>query len=87
MALHGFSGHCQALPGERYNCRLFSSFQPPVPPESKGEAVYKDIDVNSVQPLPRNFDPDAVFVVSGASRGIGLQFVKSLLLDTKVSYF
>jgi len=31
----------------------------------------------------RNSDPDAVFVVTGASRGIGLQFVQKLLKDTK----
>lgn len=83
MALYGFSSST-SLPGERCNSRLFSSFQPPVPPQSKGEAVYRDIDVtSSPQDSPRNSDPDAVFVVTGASRGIGLQFVKSLLLDTK----
>jgi hypothetical protein len=86
MTLHGFSAPCRAIPRERYSSRLLSSFQPPVPPQSKGEAVYQDIDVTSVQNSPRNFDPDAVFVVSGASRGIGLQFVKSLLLETKVSW-
>ena len=58
-----------------------------MPPQSKGGAVYQDIDVSKSSLLnsPRNLDPDAVFVVTGASRGIGLQFVKSLLLDTKVS--
>lgn len=65
--------------------RLFSSFQPPVPPQSQGQAVYKDINLSSAPQVgPRSEDPEAVFVVTGASRGIGLQFVKTLLLDTKV---
>lgn len=72
------------------NVRLFSSFQAPVPPQSKGEAVYKDIDVtkeihSSSQAGIRNKLPDGVFVVNGASRGIGLQFVKALIASTEVS--
>lgn len=70
--------------------RHFSSFQAPEPPQSNGQAVYKDIDFSvekdrTSQSAVRNADPGAVFVVSGASRGIGLQFVKSLLEQTKVS--
>jgi hypothetical protein len=66
-----------------------SSFTPPEPPASKGTSVFLDIDF-SVQGNPssasflRNNDQDAVFVVTGANRGIGLQFVKSLMERTKV---
>ena len=69
----------------RIRHRLFSSFQAPVPPQSKGEAIFQDINLSSVSTCPRNLDPEAVFVVSGASRGIGLQFVKTLVSSTKVS--
>lgn len=58
-----------------------------MPPQSKGEAVYQDIDLSADKVTPRNSDREAVFVVSGASRGIGLQFVKTLLNDTKVRTF
>jgi NAD(P)-dependent dehydrogenase (short-subunit alcohol dehydrogenase family) len=63
----------------------FSTFQAPEPPQSKGEAVYSDIDfsANQNESLKRYSDPNAVFVVTGASRGIGLQFVKSLVQRTK----
>lgn len=69
--------------------RLWSSFEAPLPPESRGRAVYDDVDLTSsasvISPEARrrNEDPDAVFVVTGASRGIGLQFVKSLLERTQ----
>ena len=70
--------------------RLFSSssFSPPQPPTSNGVAVYPDIDFSlgsrvDSDAARRNADPDAVFVVNGASRGIGLQFVKSLLQRTE----
>jgi NAD(P)-dependent dehydrogenase (short-subunit alcohol dehydrogenase family) len=64
---------------------LFSTFQAPEPPKSNGEAVFSDIDfsANQEERLKRNSDPNAVFVVTGASRGIGLQFVKSLVQRTK----
>lgn len=70
--------------------RLFSSFQAPVPPQSKGEAVFSDIHVKketgpTSQATIRNSSPDGIFVVNGASRGIGLQFVKTLFSTTKVS--
>jgi hypothetical protein len=67
-----------------------SSFQPPIPPQSQGQAVYQDIDFASSASTSnaitrqRNSDPAAVFVVTGASRGIGLQFVKTLVADTQV---
>jgi len=74
--------------------RLFSTgedspFMPPLPPTSKGIPVYPDIDfgyANDItsEAIKRNADPDAVFVVNGSSRGIGLQFIKSLIARTKV---
>jgi hypothetical protein len=70
--------------------RYSSSFQAPEPPQSKGQAVYSDINFPSIssddetEASLRNNDPDAVFVVSGASRGIGLEFVNALLKRTKV---
>lgn len=67
---------------------LFSTFNAPEPPQSKGVNVFTDIDFSipnspSSQSSIRNSDPDAVFLVNGASRGIGLQFVRKLLKDTK----
>lgn len=61
-----------------------SSFQPPPPPTSKGTPIYPDIDFSHAaspqsQGNIRNSDPNAVFVVTGANRGIGLQYVKTLL--------
>lgn len=71
----------------RIGCKLFSTFQAPEPPESKGFNVFKDVDVSvsntaSSQSSIRNSDPDAVFVITGANRGIGFQFVSKLLKDT-----
>jgi len=73
--------------GRRRN-KLFSSFQAPEPPQSKCLNIFKDIDFsasncNSPQSLIRNSDPDAVFVINGASRGIGFQFVRKLLNETE----
>jgi NAD(P)-dependent dehydrogenase (short-subunit alcohol dehydrogenase family) len=70
--------------------RLFASttdFIPPVPPSSKGTPVFSDIDFQGISPESqrRNADPSAVYVVSGSSRGIGLQFVKALVDRTKGS--
>jgi len=63
----------------------FSTFQAPEPPQSKGQAVYNDIEISTTEKesIARNSDPKAVFVVSGASRGIGLQFVKTLQSRSK----
>jgi hypothetical protein len=66
-----------------------ASFQPPSrPPGTHGTPVFPDIDFSeagrSEHASRRNSDPDAVFAVTGASRGIGLQFVKSLIERTKV---
>lgn len=71
--------------------RLMSSsnFKPPIPPGTHGTPVFKDIDF-SVASSPesaatqRNSDPGAVFVVTGSNRGIGFQFIKSLVERTKV---
>ncbi|KAL7510693.1 hypothetical protein ACHAXN_007559 [Cyclotella atomus] len=66
-----------------------SSFQAPEPPQSHGQPVFPDVVVqnnaglNDSNAFIRNNDADAVFVVNGASRGIGLQFVKSLLQRAK----
>ena len=60
-------------------------FTAPPPPSSKGEAVFDDIDLSakSSEAIKRNADEKAVYTVTGANRGIGLQFVKSLLERTK----
>jgi len=65
-----------------------SSFTPPVPPSSKGVPVFTDIDFSiskspNSESFQRNNDPDAVFVVTGASRGIGKEFVNALMQRTK----
>lgn len=63
-----------------------SSFVPPEPPSFQGQAVFPDIDLNVISDDAsiRNKDRNAVFVVTGASRGIGLQIVKDLVERTKV---
>jgi Dehydrogenases with different specificities (related to short-chain alcohol dehydrogenases) len=64
--------------------RSFTSFQPPPPNEYTGIPVYSNIDfhgsknTDSPSQLRKN-DPDAVYVVTGASRSMGLQYVKELL--------
>ena len=62
-----------------------SSFEPQVPPPPfLGQAVFPDINitVKSRHAIQRNEDPDAIFVVTGAGRSMGLQFVMSLLHRT-----
>ena len=63
-----------------------SSFEAPEPPSSHGHAVFPDIKFSKIEDgvaSRRNADPDAVFVVTGSNRGIGLQFVITLLERTK----
>ena len=62
-----------------------TNFTPPTPPSSKGQAVFDNLDLSQKSPaaIRRNSDPNAVFVVTGANRGIGIQFVKSLLDRTQ----
>jgi len=63
-----------------------SSFQPADPPGTHGTPVFSNIDFSnnpSSSAQLRNTSPSSVFVVTGANRGIGLQFVKSLLERTK----
>jgi len=81
----GGYAHCSIRPSSSLSS---SSFEAPEPPSSQGQAVYPDIQFNhsSQDDLPsmkRNKDPEAVYVINGSSRGIGLQFVKSLLERTK----
>lgn len=77
------------LPRSEKICnKLFSTFQPPEPPKSKGYNIFNDVDFSlstcsSSQSSIRNSDPDAVFVINGASRGIGFQFVHTLLKGTE----
>ncbi len=53
-----------------------------VPPGTLGAPIFPDIDVShsSNKNIPRD-DPDAVYVVTGASRGIGKQFCEAFLQD------
>jgi hypothetical protein len=64
-------------------------FSPSEPPGTNGTPVFPDVDFSiaaqSQDARRRNEDPHAVLVVTGANRGIGLQFVKSLLHRSKVS--
>eukprot|EP00568_Trieres_chinensis_P010550 CAMPEP_0183308042 /NCGR_PEP_ID=MMETSP0160_2-20130417/19704_1 /TAXON_ID=2839 ORGANISM="Odontella Sinensis, Strain Grunow 1884" /NCGR_SAMPLE_ID=MMETSP0160_2 /ASSEMBLY_ACC=CAM_ASM_000250 /LENGTH=368 /DNA_ID=CAMNT_0025471785 /DNA_START=53 /DNA_END=1159 /DNA_ORIENTATION=+ len=67
-----------------------SIFVPPPPNAYHGVPVYDPVDITAASsPSPesasarRNADPDAVHVVTGASRSMGLQFVKSLLDRTE----
>jgi hypothetical protein len=69
--------------------RLLSTFQPADPPGTHGTPVFSDIDFSvaagpSSVATQRNSDPKSVFVVTGSNRGIGLQFVKSLIDRTEV---
>jgi hypothetical protein len=66
-----------------------AEFLPGAPPGTNGTPVFKDIDFATAKnPLGesavRNADPKAVFVVTGASRGLGVEFVKQLVHRTKV---
>lgn len=67
--------------------RGFSSFQPPPNNVYHGTPVYNNINISNKTPSPaataRNNDPSAIFVVTGASRSMGLQFVKELLSRTQ----
>uniref|UniRef100_A0A7S1BR16 Uncharacterized protein n=1 Tax=Corethron hystrix TaxID=216773 RepID=A0A7S1BR16_9STRA len=66
--------------------RRFSTFVPPPPNAYHGAPVYDPVDLasppSSSAGSARNADPDAVFVVVGASRGIGLEYVRALLSRT-----
>ena len=62
-----------------------TSFQPPLPPKSNGLSIFPDVVMReaSGESSSRNMDKDAVFVVTGASRGIGFALVQALLKHTK----
>jgi hypothetical protein len=71
-------------------------FEPPEPPGTHGTPVFPDIELATASTdgtgttatlaaaRTRNNDPNAVFVVTGASRGLGREFVHQLLARTKV---
>jgi hypothetical protein len=61
-------------------------FEPPEPPGKHGTPVFPDIDLTTATAttMTRHDDRDAVFVVTGASRGLGREFVCQLLARTKV---
>lgn len=65
-----------------------NNFEPPEPPGTHGTPVFPDIDLTTTTTTAaaqtRNLDPNAVFVVTGASRGLGREFVKQLLTRTEV---
>ncbi|KAL3805108.1 hypothetical protein HJC23_003336 [Cyclotella cryptica] len=66
-----------------------SAFQAPEPPQSHGQPVFPDVHIRNdaategTNAFLRNDDSDAVFVVNGSSRGIGLQFVQTLTQRTR----
>lgn len=66
-----------------------SSFVPPDPPTFHGTPVFPDIPLlppsqeTNQEALFRNKDPQAVFVVTGAHRGIGKGIVQHLLQHTQ----
>lgn len=88
-SLAGGSSRCLPLSPDIAATRLASSaaFVPNPPPGTHGQPVFPDITnlgESSPEAIHRNQDEDAVFVVTGASRGIGKQIVTSLLDRTKV---
>ena len=71
----------------------YSSFEPSDdPPSTHGIPVHPNVDISVRSDLlsdgdRRNNDAEAVFVVTGASRGIGLGVVKALVERTKGTIF
>jgi dTDP-4-amino-4,6-dideoxygalactose transaminase len=68
-----------------------TTFTPAAVVKTKGTPMFKDVDFAIAKdPLAecvvRNADPKAVFVVTGAGRGLGLEFVKQLVHRTKVRF-
>lgn len=66
-----------------HQSRLLTSlgaFHPSPPPGTHGTPVFPDIKFSNNRPeaLQRDEDPEAVYVVTGASRGIGLQMIKTI---------
>jgi NAD(P)-dependent dehydrogenase (short-subunit alcohol dehydrogenase family) len=62
------------------------SFTPPPTNVYHGTPVYESVDIGgrraSAAAAARNADPEAVFLVTGASRSMGLQFVRELMART-----
>ena len=78
----------QHVPAQQQQSNYYSTFQPPENNKYHGTPVYNNIDIHSSSKVSaaataRNTDPEAVFVVSGASRSMGLQVVKELFSRTK----
>ena len=80
---------CRHASSSSSSSEIAASFEAPEPPLSHGHPVFPDIQFDNINKSSssggdnnRNSDPNAVFVISGASRGIGLQFVKTLLERT-----
>ena len=67
-------------------CCLTRSFTPPPTNAYRGTPAYDGVDISSrrasAAASARNADPDAVFLVTGASRSMGLQFVRELMTRT-----
>ena len=65
------------------------SFQPPKPLQSHGHPVFPKVPIrnhastNDTVGNLQNNSPDAVFVVNGSSRGIGLQLILTLAQCTR----
>jgi len=68
-----------------YSSSSSSDFIPPDPPPFNGTPVFPNVNLQNISKDAkiRNDDPDAVFVVTGANRGIGRHIVNHLLLNTK----
>jgi NAD(P)-dependent dehydrogenase (short-subunit alcohol dehydrogenase family) len=82
-------GSLSAVNETNVSCAVanFSSFQPPPNNTYHGAPVYSNISIEnkpkSSAATARNNDPNAIFVVTGSSRSMGLQFVKELIHRTK----
>jgi hypothetical protein len=68
-----------------------TTFTPAEPAKTKGTPMFKDVDFSiakdpAAECIVRNADPKAVFVVTGANRGLGVEFVKQLVHRTKVRF-
>lgn len=91
LPIHLLSSNVVAFSTSATGTAATTTFQPPKPPGTKGTPIFPDIQIlkpdesnPTENAIRRNTDSNAVMVVTGANRGIGLQFVRSLLSHTKV---